>query len=135
MTMYLLDTNIISELAKSQPNQGVVQFFSKQPSTQLSVITLGEINSGIIKLHHRNDHAQANRLQTWYNQQILPIAHFALPFNMVCALIWSEMMATNPHNAVDKMLAATAIANRLILVTRNEKHIKDTGVSFINPFS
>lgn len=58
----------------------------------------------------------------------------ALPFDKESCKIWGEIMAKNPHNPVDKQLTSIALANDLILVTRNVKDIVDTGVKYLNPF-
>ncbi len=136
--MYLFDTNAVSETRKKQQNAGFKHFNTtvnkNGESVLLSVITYGEIIAGIARLRLRNDVQQANILQNWYDQILKPLEHLALPFDMECAKVWSKMMAKNPHNTVDKQLAATAIVHDLTLVTRNVKDIEMTGVRYINPF-
>ena len=136
--MYLYDTNTISELRKRDPDINVVQFNNlvnaNHAEIVLSVITYGEILKGIYQLKNRGDIQQASVIERWYQQKILPNIDLALPFDKECTKIWGELMAKNPHNPIDKQLAATAMVHDLILVTRNVKDIQDTGVKFINPF-
>ena len=70
--MYLLDTNVISQFSKRQPDPGVTSFINKANDAEaplyLSVITLGEINKGIVKLTRYNDLQQAERLKQWHLQ-------------------------------------------------------------------
>ncbi|TCP96561.1 hypothetical protein EDC44_10494 [Cricetibacter osteomyelitidis] len=136
--MYLFDTNVISELRKKQPNQGVTRFINeinaKGEPILLSVITLGEIIKGIYALQQRGDIEQAKRLQYWYQSAIEPMRPLAVPFDAQCAEMWGKLIAENPHNVIDKQLVATAIVKNLIFVTRNTKDIQNTGVKYINPF-
>ncbi|WP_066800915.1 type II toxin-antitoxin system VapC family toxin [Moraxella oblonga] len=136
--MYLYDNNYISELVKRDKNPNVVAFFNYVQANQLkgylSIITIGEIEFGIEKLNNRNDFLQAQRLRNWYNNNLPLIAERSLVFDEQCAKVWGNLMAKNPHNPIDKQLCATAIVFDLVLVTRNVKHIEDTGVKYINPF-
>lgn len=136
--MYLYDTNVISELRKKNPNQNVLNFHQfindNGYKILLSSIVFGEVLKGIAYLQHRGDFEQAKLIQSWYDKELKPIEHLALNFDLDCAKVWGNLMAKNPQNPVDKQLCATAIVHDLILVTRNTKHIDDTGVKFINPF-
>lgn len=135
--MYPYDTNIISELRKKNANQNVVDFVSHiatQNTAFISVITLGEIIKGIEKLRQRNDHPQANALQTWLQQDLNHYFADILTFDKQCAKVWGQLMASNPQHIEDNQIVATAIVHDLILVTRNTKDIEQTSVKFINPF-
>lgn len=136
--MYLYDTNIVSELTKKQPNANVVAFIeqvrTERKSAYLSVITVGEIIRGIEKVKRRNDLLQAEKLQQWYDNRLKNAVQSVLPFSEHCAKVWGKLLAENPHNPIDKQLAATALVHDLCLVTRNVKDIELTGVKFINPF-
>lgn len=136
--MYLYDTNTISELRKRHPDTNVIRFNNivnaNQAEIFLSVITYGEILKGIHQLKNRGDNQQASVIEQWYEQKILPNIDLALPFDKACSKVWGKLMATNPHNPVDKQLASTAIVHDLILVTRNTKDIENTGVKYLNPF-
>lgn len=139
MIVYLLDTNVISQLAKRQPNTGVVAFMKKakkeKSALYLSALTIGEINKGIAKLTRYNDHQQADKLRQWQEQLITDFADSLLPVDVDTSIIWGEMLAaTGDTHAVDKLIAATALQYGLILVTRNTDHVKDTGAKCVNPF-
>lgn len=136
--MYLYDTNTISELRKKQPHPNVVKFNEfvnhHRYTVWFSVLTYGEVLDGIGRLQRRGDWQQADGIQAWFDKVLKPIEHLALDFDIRCAKQSGSLMAINPQNPVDKQLAATAMVHDLILVTRNVKHIADTGVKFINPF-
>lgn len=137
--MYLLNTNVLSELRKRQKNQGVLDFFIETENQgfdcYISVITLAEIQSGIYRLFNKNDIRQADNFQQWLegiNKEYQP---YKLLFDEPCALSWAYLTASSPHNAIDKQIAATALVHDLTLVTRNTKDFIDTGVRLINPFT
>ena len=137
--MYLLDTNVISQLSKRQPNPGVTTFIKKlkQADTPLylSIITLGEINKGIARLRRYNDIKQAERLSKWQEQLKIEFADSLLPVDTDTVLIWGEILAaTDDTNAIDKLLAASALQYGFTLVTRNTGHLIGTGAKCINPF-
>ena len=139
MTVYLLDTNVISQLAKRQPNTGVVTFMKKAKKEKsplyLSALTIGEINKGIAKLTRYNDHQQADKLRQWQEQLITGFADSLLLIDDDTSIIWGEVLAaTDDTNAVDKLIAATALQYDLTLVTHNTDHVKGTGAKYVNPF-
>ncbi len=137
--MYLLDTNVISQFTKRQPDQGVVDFFEKiknhQSELYLSVLTIGEINSGISKLTHYRDHQQAEKLQRWLTQLKSEYTNRILAIDSDICTLWGAMLAaTDNTNAVDKLIAATALNYGFTLVTRNVAHMAGTGAQCVNPF-
>ena len=138
--VYLLDTNVISQLTKRQPNAGVIAFIEEADDTEsslyLSVISVGQINKGIVRLTRHNDLLQANRLRQWHNQLQIDFADFLLPIDIDTTVIWGEILAvTDDTNAIDKLIAATALQYGLTLVTRNIDHFAGTGARCINPFN
>lgn len=138
--MYLLDTNVISEIRKGEKaNQGVRQFFQKAIEQEtylyLSVITIGELRRGIVRLRHRGDASQANLLEDWLTQILADYADRILEFSITEAQIWGHLLGVNPHNAIDKQIAATALTRGLTLVTRNVSDFAGTGVPSLNPFT
>ena len=137
--MYLLDTNVISQLVKRQPNTGVVTFMKKakkeKSALYLSALTIGEINKGIAKLARYNDHQQADKIRQWQERLITDFADSLLPVDVDTSIIWGEVLAaTDDTNAVDKLIAATALQYDLTLMTCNIDHVKDTGAKCANPF-
>ena len=137
--MYLLDTNIISELRKrDRANPGVTRFFrqiaEEEVITYLSVITIGELRRGVDIIQYRGDVTQAKSLETWLQIIIDRYAENILDFGREEAQIWGRLRVPHPKNALDKQIAATALLYDLTLVTRNVKDFVATGVTLLNPF-
>ncbi|AFY60250.1 putative nucleic acid-binding protein, contains PIN domain [Synechococcus sp. PCC 6312] len=138
--MYLLDTNVISELRKrNSANPSVLNFFTEveqeQTSIFLSVITVGELRRGVDLIRYRGDLIQAERLEDWLNKLLIDFENSILPFDNVTAQVWGKLRVPHPENPLDKQIAATALVHNLVLVTRNERDFIGTGVEVFNPFS
>ena len=138
--MYLIDTNVISELRKKKnANPGVQIFFknTEQQTSQLylSVITVGELRRGIEKIRYRNDHTQADQLEHWLNNLIKDYSEQILEFGNTEANVWGKLRVPHHENAIDKQIAAIALTYDLIVVTRNTNDFAGTGVKLLNPFS
>jgi predicted nucleic acid-binding protein len=137
--MYLIDTNVISEIRKRQrANAGVRAFFSEfragDSPAFLSVITVGELRRGVELIRQRGDKRQASRLERWLQGIISDYAERILDFTAVEAQLWGRLRVPHHQNAIDKQIAATALTYDLTLVTRNTRDFEDTGVKIINPF-
>jgi predicted nucleic acid-binding protein len=133
---YLIDTNVISELRRREPEPRVVEWFQQRPAAQLylSVLTLGEIRRGVERLE-AGERQQA--LRTWLEAE-LP-AFFSgrlLPIDDAIAQRWGHLMAEmgRPLPAIDSLLAATALEHNLVLVTRNLKDVAGLPVALANPW-
>ncbi len=136
---YLIDTNIVSELRKSnKANPGVLQFFQQAVEQTaplyLSVITIGELRRGVELIRHRGDRPQADLLETWLQIVLEDYADHILDFTVLEAQIWGRLRVPSPHNTLDKQIAATALTCGLTLVTRNVNDFAGTGVLLLNPF-
>ena len=136
---YLIDTNIISELRKNRKaNPGVLRFVQQATEQAtplyLSVVTIGELRRGVELIRHRGDQHQADLLETWLQTVLADYADHILDFTIVEAQTWGKLRVPHPQNALDKMIAATALTYGLTLVTRNVKDFARTGVSLLNPF-
>jgi toxin FitB len=137
--MYLLDTNILSELRKrDRANPGVIHFFrqiaEREETSYISVITIGELRRGVDIIRHRGDLPQAKALETWLKTILDDYADSILDFGREDAQIWGRLRVPHPENALDKQIAATALVYDLTLVTRNVKDFAATGVLLLNPF-
>ena len=134
--MYLIDTNIISEVRKgSRCDPRVASWFSKVADDELylSVIVLGEIRQGIERLRQR-DPRQAAALQNWLDEVIEEFGPRILTVDRAVADVWGHLSAAGAFPVVDTLLAATAQTHGLTLVTRNVKDIARSGVRCLNPF-
>ena len=137
--MYLIDTNVISELRKgSKANPGVRTFFEhciqEQHALYLSVITIGELKRGVELIRHRGDDTQAQHLETWLNQILAQYKHWILPINQEIALTWGAFRVPHHQSALDKLIASTAHHPQLTVVTRNQKDFEGMGIEVLNPF-
>jgi len=133
---FLLDTNVVSELAKARPNPRVITWLGSVPSTDLflSVITLGEIRKGIEQKRVRSLQ-DAARLEAWFTTLVLRYRSRILSFDEQSADQWGRVMALHPTVPVeDSQLVATALQHDLTFATRNVRHIAQTGVAFVDPF-
>jgi toxin FitB len=131
--MYLVDTNVISDARRKIPQ--ALSWLQSVPPDEvfLSVVTLGEIARGIAQ-KQRTDPRAAQVFERWLAR--LRTTHRAriLPITDVIAIEWGRLAAERPRGDVDGLIAATAIAHGLTVVTRNVRDFADTGVPCINPW-
>jgi hypothetical protein len=137
--MYLLDTNLISELRKrDRANPGVTRFFSRlaeqETPAYISVITIGELRRGVELIRQRGDQTQARALEAWLQSLLDDYADNMLDFGRDEAQVWGRLRVPQPENALDKQIAATALTYDLTLVTRNVRDFAATGARLHNPF-
>ena len=137
--MYLIDTDVLSELRKrDKADAGVRRFFARigreQSPVYVSVITIGELRRGIDLIRHRGDMRQATQLEKWLQSILDEYEDNVLPLDVDSAQVWGRLRAPHPENALDKLIAATAITHSLTVVTRNERHYQATGATVLNPF-
>jgi predicted nucleic acid-binding protein len=134
--MYLIDTNIISEVRKGRRcNLNVASWYRSASDDELflSVLVIGEIRQGIERVRPRNAR-QAAALENWLEQILGSFGDRVLPVNERVAQIWGRLNGREDLPVVDSLLAATAEAHGLTLVTRNLKDIERSGVRCLNPF-
>ena len=139
MTMYLIDTDVISEARKGErANTGVCRFFEDVERSGIpvyvSAVTIGELRQGVEIVRHRGDEAQARVLERWLTRVVSTYEDSILGFDKEIAEIWGRLRVPNPENPLDKQIAATALINDLTVVTRNITHFIPTGVQVLNPF-
>ncbi len=137
--MYLIDTNVLSEIRKKQKaNKGVRQFFElitkEEENVYVSVVTIGELRRGIELIKHRGDTRQANQLEKWLGVILNDYQDNILSLDEDIAQLWGTLRAPHPETALDKQIAATALIHGLTVVTRNSKDFTKTGVKALNPF-
>ena len=138
--MYLVDTDVISESRKRErANPGVLAFFTEVVRSAsplyLSTVTIGELRRGVELVRHRGDNAQADLLDRWLRSLLREHADNILSIDAETAEVWGMLRVPNPENPWDKLIAATALINRLTLVTRNVRHFANLGLSLMNPFT
>ena len=132
--MYLLDTNVVSELRKPKPHGAVLAWFRGVEDAQLflSAVTLGEVQAGI-EITRQQDPDKAQAIEHWLNQ--LAAAYNVLPMDAAAFRIWAKFMHHQSNTVYeDAMIAATAQVNKLTVVTRNTTDFKRFDVALLNPF-
>lgn len=137
--MYLLDTNVISELRKAgdgKADANVVAWLSSVDAGTfyLSAVTLMEIEFGILRIERR-DPIQGGRLRAWMNNHILPeFADRILPVDTAVTLRCAALHVPDPRSERDAFIAATALVHGMTIVTRNIADFKATAVPMLNPW-
>ncbi|WP_246181030.1 type II toxin-antitoxin system VapC family toxin [Nocardia ninae] len=136
---YLLDTNAVSEWIKPRPDPGLIEWLHDADEERmfLSVITIGEIRRGVDRMSNGRRKA---RLTTWLSDQVTDrFDARLLPIDLGVAQAWGRIRARaegagHRVDAVDALIAATAEAHGLAVVTRNEKDFRGTGVQVLCPW-
>ena len=139
MNGFLLDTNVISELIKPEPDGNVLRWIDETEETILflSVLTLGEVRSGIERL---SPGRRRGRLESWLTADLRHrFQDRILGIDEAIAERWGALSATaakkgRPVPVIDGLLAATALHHDLRLVTRNDTDVSVTGVATLNPW-
>lgn len=137
--MFLIDTNVISEIRKQKrANPGVQEFFARMAKDNaplyLSVVTIGELRRGVQQIRHRGDGVQAGKLESWLQTVILNYRNAILPVDEEIAQVWGRLRVPHAEHALDKFIAATALIYDLTVVTRNLRDFEPTGVRLLNVF-
>jgi predicted nucleic acid-binding protein len=138
--MYLLDTNVISELRKAKSgkvDKNVVSWANNVSATRLflSVITILEIEIGVL-LVERRDPSQGAVLRSWLNAHVLPaFSERILPFDTAVAQRCARLHIPDRRSDRDSIIAATALVHGMTIVTRNIDDFAPTGVEILNPWN
>ncbi len=133
--LYLLDTNVVSELRKPRPHGGVVAWLQSVDDAQLhlSAVTIGEIQAGI-ELTREQDSVKAQELESWLD--LVAGAYNILPMDAVVFRAWARLMHRKSNTLYeDAMIAATARVHGLTVVTRNVSDFNALGFEVFNPFA
>ena len=136
--MFLLDTNIISEVRKGQRSDpNVSNWYAGVSESQLflSSLTIGEIRRGIELARQRRDVDQAEALEAWLEAVIHRFSGRILTVDTEEADTWGQISAIRPVPVVDGLLAATAMTHGMTLVTRNVSDVEGLGVRVLDPFN
>ena len=137
--MYLIDTNVISEIRKGgKANAGVRQFFNAVITHNtpifVSSITTGELRRGVDLIFHRGDSIQGKLLENWLTAILQQYQDHILVIDSDIALLWGKLRVPDAQHALDKLIAATALIYGLTVVTRNVKDFERTCVRLLNPY-
>jgi len=134
---FLIDTNIISEVRKgSRCDANVAAWYASidDADLYLSVLVLGEIRKGI-ELARPREPAKAEALEAWLADVDDAFGERILPIDRAVADEWGRMSGQRPIPTIDGLLAATAKAHRMTLVTRNDADVAGLGAKVLNPFN
>ncbi len=134
--MYLLDTNVISELRKPQADARVVAWATSVIAARMfiSAITLKELETGVLRMERR-DPAQGKVLRTWLKRHVMPAFDARiLPVDAAVALRFAHLHVSEQANESDALIAATALVHGLTVVTRNVSDFMSSGVPLLNPW-
>ena len=134
--MYLIDTNIISEVRKgARCDSRVAGWYAgiEDADLYLSVLVTGEIRKGIESARPR-DPRKADVLESWLQKVERAFGERILPIDARVADLWGRMSALRPVPVIDGLLAATAKVHDMTLVTRNASNVEGLGANVVNPF-
>ncbi|MDJ0447434.1 type II toxin-antitoxin system VapC family toxin [Methylocystis sp. JR02] len=132
--MYLLDTNVVSELRRPKPHGAVLAWLESvdDADLRLSVVTIGEIQAGI-EITRERDEAKAREIENWL--ELVAQSYNVLPMDAAAFRCWARLMHRRSDDLLeDAMIAATAMVHGLTVVTRNVRDFEAFGVRALNPF-
>ncbi len=132
--MYLLDTNVVSELRRPRPHGGVLAWVRAAPVSQLHIcaVTIGELQAGVERTR-ASDPNKAEALETWIDS--VPGQFSVFPMDAACFRVWAKLLQGKPtHLYGDAMIAACAVVYGFKVVTRNTRDFARFDVEVINPF-
>ena len=133
--MFLLDTNVVSELRKPRPHGAVLAWLQsvEDASLRVSAVTLGEIQAGI-ELTREQDVQKASEIEAWLDR--VAATYQVLPMDTPAFRVWARLMHRRSDTLYeDAMIAATAKVHGLTVVTRNVADFASLGVPLVNPFT
>lgn len=132
--MYLLDTNVVSELRKAKPHVAVVRWIQDIAESDLyiSAVTIGEIQAGI-EMTREQDEQKAAEIEQWLG--LVATSYGVVPMDAAAFRVWARLMHRVSDTLYeDAMIASTAIVHDFTVVTRNVADFKRFGIALLNPF-
>ncbi len=132
--MYLLDTNVVSELRRQRPHGAVVAWLRQVPDAYLHIaaVTIGELQAGVEATRDQNPE-RAAEIEVWVGE--VAETYNVLPMDAQAFRAWARLMHRQSRTLLeDAMIAATAEVHGLIVVTRNVRDFAGLGVRTLNPF-
>ena len=133
--MFVLDTNVVSELGDGRADARVIAWISGQDAASfyISALTLMELEIGILRIERR-DAGQGERLRRWMDRHVLPeFRERTLPVDTAVALKCARLHVPDPRAERDALIAATAMVHGMTVVTGNLADFEATGVTLIDP--
>jgi toxin FitB len=132
---YLLDTNVLSETRRKQPDARVLKFLNSHEPNLLffSVLALGELRKGVA-MKARTDALAANLLSGWVDGLEFSFADRILGIDSAATKLWGEWSADRSRPVIDTLMAATAFSRGLTLATRNTSDVLGLPVDVVNPW-
>ena len=135
--MFVLDTNVVSELGDGRADARVIAWISGQDAASfyISALTLMELEIGILRIERR-DAGQGERLRRWMDRRVLPeFRERTLPVDTAVALKCARLHVPDPRAERDALIAATAMVHGMTVVTGNLADFEATGVTLIDPWT
>ena len=134
--MFLLDTDVISVLRRTDRHPGVGKWLARQRTADvhLSAVSVGEIEKGIFR-QERTDPAFATALARWLDGVLAVYGDRVLGVDTATARRWGRLCGAIGHVGTDLLIAATALEHGLTIVTGNVRHFRPTGVAVLDPFA
>jgi len=132
--VYLLDTNVVSELRRVRPHGAVLAWLDSvdDKDLHLSAVTIGELQAGV-EITREQDPAKAAEIDAWLD--LVADGYNVLPMDAGAFRTWARLMHTRSDNLIeDAMIAATAKSHGLTVVTQNVRDFAGLGVDVLNPF-
>lgn len=133
--MYLLDTNVVSELRRARPHGAVLAWLQdvQDQDLHVSAVTIGEIQSGV-EITRERDQTRAAAIESWLDE--VAETYNVLSMDARIFRVWARLMHRRTDRLIeDAMIAATAAVHNLTVVTRNVRDFESFGVLTLNPFT